>query len=97
MSSLEPFRRRIDELDAELMHLLGERFEICREVARHKHAHEIPMMQPDRIAEVHARQLLLADRAGVPAAFAARLTSLIVDATCEMEDAIIAAAEEGGG
>lgn len=44
MSGLEPFRRRLDGLDAQIARLLGERFEVCREVARYKSQHDIPMM-----------------------------------------------------
>ncbi len=52
-----PFRRRLDPIDDEIARLLGERFEICREVARYKSEHGIPMMQPERVAEVRARYL----------------------------------------
>ena len=51
-AGLEPFRRRLDVIDDEIARLLGERFEICREVALYKSAHGIPMMQPDRVVEV---------------------------------------------
>jgi chorismate mutase len=43
MSGLEPFRQRLDGIDEEIARLLGERFEICREVARYKEAEGIPM------------------------------------------------------
>ena len=52
MSGLQPFRRRLDELDEQIARLLGERFEVCREVARYKSEHEIPMMQPERVVAV---------------------------------------------
>lgn len=35
-AGLEPFRRRLDVLDDEIARLLGERFEICREVALYR-------------------------------------------------------------
>jgi chorismate mutase len=37
--------------------LLGERFEVCRQVAYHKREHDIPMMQPERVVEVRERYL----------------------------------------
>ena len=55
MSDLEPFRRRLDALDEEITRLLGERFDVCREIALHKGKHGIAMMQPERVAEVRAR------------------------------------------
>ena len=90
MTGLEPFRTRLDDLDDQIARLLGERFEVCREVARYKSAHEIPMMQPDRVALVRARYLDRGDRAGLPPDFMADLFELVIAATCRMEDEIIA-------
>jgi len=98
MSGLEPFRRRLDVLDEEIARLLGERFEICREVALHKRAEGIPMMQPDRVAEVRQRYLGRGAAADLPADFVADLFDLLIGATCRMEDELIdapAATSEG--
>jgi chorismate mutase len=91
MSGLEPFRKRLDELDEEITRLLGARFEVCREVALHKRAHDIPMMQPDRVAEVRARYLSRGADAQLPADFTLALFELVIDATCRMEDELIEA------
>jgi 4-amino-4-deoxychorismate mutase len=90
MNDLDPFRRRIDRLDEDIARLLGERFETCREVARYKRAHGIAMMQPDRVAEVRAHHLARGEEVGLPGGFAADLFELLIDATCTMEDEIIA-------
>ena len=71
--SLESFRRRLDPLDDEIARLLGERFEVCREIARYKLEHEIPMMQPHRVEAVRERYLARAEEADLPAEFAADL------------------------
>ena len=92
---LEPFRRRLDVLDDEIARLLGERFEICREVALYKSAHGIPMMQPDRVVEVRARYLARGGEAGLPAAFSGDLFDLLIAATCKEEDELMAAREQG--
>ncbi len=92
MNGLEPFRRRLDVLDEEVARLLGERFEVCREVAHYKRAHDIPMMQPDRVAEVRARYLERGAEVDLPPAFVADLFELLIGATCKMEDELIAAA-----
>jgi chorismate mutase len=89
MSGLEPFRRRLDLIDEEIARLLGERFDICREVAVHKSEHEIPMMQPDRIKEVRARYLARGAEAGVPEDFTADLFDLLIAATCRAEDELM--------
>ena len=90
-SGLEPLRRRLDELDDAIARLLGERFAICREVARYKSEHEIPMMQPGRVEIVRARYAARGAEAELPADFSARLFELLIAATCKMEDELMAA------
>ncbi len=92
MNSLDPFRRRLDALDEEIARLLGERFAVCREIAYYKRAHDIPMMQPGRVAEVRARYLARGAEVDLPADFIAALFELMIGATCKMEDELIAAA-----
>ena len=96
---LEPFRRRLDRIDDEIARLLGERFEICREVARYKSEHEIPMMQPGRVEEVRARYLARGAAVDLPAEFSGDLFDLLIAATCKEEDKLMAAlaAERGSG
>jgi len=99
MSGLEPFRERLDELDEEIARLLGARFDVCREIALHKRAHDIPMMQPDRVAAVRARYLARGEEVRLPADFTLALFELVIDATCRMEDELIessTAAPNGG-
>jgi 4-amino-4-deoxychorismate mutase len=95
MSGLEPFRRRLDAIDEQIARLLGERFEICREIALYKSAHAIPMMQPGRVAEVRARYLARGAEAKLPVDFTAALFELLIGATCKLEDELIAA--QAGG
>lgn len=95
MSGLKPFRRRLDVIDDEIARLLGERFEICREVALYKSAHGIPMMQPDRVEEVRSRYLARGAEAALPADFAGDLFDLLIAATCREEDELMAARERG--
>jgi chorismate mutase-like protein len=105
VSGLEPFRRRLDRIDDEVARLLGERFDICREVAVYKSEHEIPMMQPDRVAEVRARYLARGAEVDLPAEFSAELFDLLIAATCRAEDELMeriaaersGAAASGGG
>jgi chorismate mutase-like protein len=87
--SLESFRDRLDRLDDQIAHLLGERFDVCRDVARYKSAHGIPMMQPDRVAAVRARYLARGAAVDLPPDFSAELFELLIAATCRVEDEII--------
>jgi chorismate mutase len=96
MSGLEPFRRRLDAIDDEIARLFGERFDICREVALHKSANGIPMMQSDRVEEVRARYLARGAEADLPAEFSGELFELLIAATCKEEDELMAAQDPGG-
>jgi chorismate mutase-like protein len=86
---LEPFRRRLDQLDEQIVEALGERFAICREIALYKRDHEIAMMQPGRVAEVRARYLARGADAGLPRQFTGEFFELLIAATCRMEDELI--------
>lgn len=100
MSGLEPYRRRLDRLDDEIARLLGERFAVCREIARHKLREGIPMMQPQRVAEVRARYLRRGEEAGLPEEFSGELFELLIAATCKAEDELmeeLASDSRGGG
>lgn len=89
MSDLDSFRLRLDDLDDQVARLLGERFEVCREIARYKRANDIPMMQPDRVAQVRSRYLARGAEVNLPADFTADLFELMIAATCKMEDELI--------
>lgn len=89
-AGLAPFRARLDEIDAQLVDLLGERFQICREVAVHKSEHEIAMMQPGRVEIVRAHYLRHGAEVDLPADFTAGFFDLMIDATCRAEDELMA-------
>jgi chorismate mutase len=86
---LAPFRARLDQIDAQLVELLGERFQICREVAVHKSENEIDMMQPGRVEIVRARYLQHGAEVDLPADFTAGFFDLMIDATCRAEDELM--------
>lgn len=88
-NGLGKFRERLDPIDEEIARLLGERFQICREVAKHKSEHGIPMMQPERVAEVRARYLARGAAVNLPEDFTAELFELLIGATCKLEDELM--------
>jgi 4-amino-4-deoxychorismate mutase len=99
MNGLEPYRRRLDEIDDQVSRLFGERFAICREIAAYKRMHEIPMMQPDRVATVRERYLARGRQAELPVDFSEALFDLLIGATCKLEDELMGAfaAKHDGG
>jgi chorismate mutase-like protein len=86
---LEPFRRRLDAIDDEIAKLLGERLQICREVAVYKSEHEIPMMQPDRVKVVRDRYLARGAEHDLPPEFTSDLFDLLISTTCRLEDELM--------
>jgi len=95
-NGLEPHRRRLDQLDDEIAGLLGERFEICRKIARYKRANGIPMMQPHRVDAVRERYLARGEEARLPEQFSADLFELLIASTCKEEDELMATLEAEG-
>jgi chorismate mutase len=99
-AGLEPFRHRLDAIDDQIAGLLGERFEVCREVAVYKSENDIPMMQPERVATVRSRYLQRGAEAGLPEDFSGELFDLLIAATCRAEDELmerLAASADGSG
>ena len=96
-NGLDPFRRRLDVIDDEIARLLGERLQICREVAVYKSEHGIPMMQPDRVKAVRERYLARGAEHRLPQEFSSDLFDLLISTTCRLEDELMdeLAAEDG--
>lgn len=86
---LEPFRRRLDGIDDQIAQLLGERLEICREVAVYKSEHGIPMMQPERVKIVRDRYLARGAEHDLPPEFTSDLFDLLIATTCRLEDELM--------
>jgi 4-amino-4-deoxychorismate mutase len=93
VDGLGAFRQRLDPIDEEIARLLGERFQICREVAEYKSEHGIPMMQPDRVEQVRARYLARGADVELPADFTAELFELLIGATCKLEAELMEGSE----
>ncbi|HEX5984006.1 MAG TPA: chorismate mutase [Solirubrobacterales bacterium] len=88
-NGLQPFRDRLDVIDDEIARLLGERLQICREVAVYKSAHGIPMMQPDRVKVVRERYLARGAEHELPREFSSDLFDLLIATTCRLEDELM--------
>jgi chorismate mutase-like protein len=88
-SNLQVLRQQLDDVDAQLVELLGRRFQICRRIAAVKQEQAIPMMQTDRIALVKQRTATLAAAHGVSEQFIGRLYDLIIGEACRLEDQIM--------
>jgi 4-amino-4-deoxychorismate mutase len=89
MEELIKHREKLDTLDEKIIALLGERYAICREVAKHKKENDIPMMQTGRVEAVKKRCEELAIQHNIDPSFIRNLYGLIIDEACRLEDDII--------
>jgi len=96
-NGLQPFRNRLDEIDDQIATLLGERLQICREVAVYKSEHEIPMMQPQRVQAVRERYLARGAEHDLPQDFTSDLFDLLIATTCKLEDELMDELAAGNG
>ena len=92
---LAPYRSRIDDLDARILALLGQRFDVVRQVAALKAEHGIHPVLADRLAQVidHARDH--ATRAGFDPDVAEQIYRVLLDAACRLEADLIPSGEAG--
>lgn len=94
MEDLSNFRSALDRIDAQLIELLGQRFDVCRKVANYKRLYDVPMMQPGRVQEVLNRNAELAESHSVNPEFVRELYTLVIGEACRLEDEIIDADQE---
>ncbi len=86
MDELAGYREEIDRLDEQLLALLGRRFQVCREIGRHKRAHAMATVQPARAADVRRRAVALGASVGLEAHFVSALYDLIMAEACRLQD-----------
>ena len=67
MKELHELRQELDQLDREVVALFEKRMAIARQVAQYKLAHDLPVLDQSREAQVIAsREAMLADAALAP-------------------------------
>ncbi len=95
MQRLSDFRDRLNEIDGEIVALLGKRLDVCREIGHFKKDQGIPIEHPERMEEVKARSAEQAARHGLDPELARRIFGLIIDEACRLQDRIIAGKDDG--
>ncbi len=68
-ASLSELRDKIDRLDAELVHLLGDRMEVVERIGAYKRTHHILILQPNRYNDMLRVSTELGERLGMPREF----------------------------
>jgi chorismate mutase len=85
---LKPYRRQLDELDTQLLKLLGKRFGIIRKVAKIKTKYDLPSFLHDRVEEVRNTRVAQGKKYGINPQFVYALYSAIIYQSCGLEDEI---------
>ena len=89
---LEPLRARIEALDRELIDLLAERLDLCREVARLKAVAGVPAHLPDRVKTVIERWVATAAGRKVDPDFVRGVCGMVIAAGTRVQEDEIARA-----
>jgi len=93
---MAPYRARIDSLDAQIVALLGKRFDVIHEVAVFKAQHGIHPIQPARIEEVVQHARAQAEKSGVDPNLIEKLYRIIIQNACDEEEKYARAQEAKG-
>ena len=84
--TLKPFRKEIDDLDDQILKLLGKRFDVVRKVAKVKIKHDIPAFLGDRVTQVRERAATNGLKYGIDPDFMRTLYTFIIYQSCAIED-----------
>jgi 4-amino-4-deoxychorismate mutase len=90
-------RARIDDLDSELIRIIGERVKVCTSIARIKSEANIPMMQPGRLSDVRERMVAEGRSVGLRPEFVTELHGTVTRETCRIEDELMGNAPQPKG
>ena len=88
LDRLRDLRASIDNMDAALVPLLAERFNLTKALARVNAEHRLPPADPDREATQIEQLRRLADDSGLDPAFAEAFLTLIIDHVIRSHEAI---------
>lgn len=67
------YRQKIDELDREIIHLLGDRMQAARTIGAYKMKHNVSVVQPDRFKKVLQQAIAEGEKVGLSEDFVEKL------------------------
>jgi len=86
--TLTGLRDQIDEVDAKLVELMGQRFALTREVGALKASQGLPSRDEARESHQHLRLAILAEQEGIDPSMVLRAFDAITDRVVEEHDAM---------
>lgn len=75
--SLEELRRQIDNIDNELLEIIGKRMQVSREIGRYKKEHRMPVFQVNRHDDIMKTRIKIAEEMGIDAEFTKKILRAI--------------------
>lgn len=85
---LKKHRLKIDKIDAQLLKLLGDRFDVVRDVAKVKIKHDIPAFLGGRVNEVRNNAVKLGILYGIDPDFVRTLYTMLIYQSCAEEEVL---------
>lgn len=85
---LKKHRQKIDKIDAQLLKLLGDRFDVVRDVAKVKVKHDIPAFLGGRVNEVRNNAVKLGILYGIDPDFVRTLYTMLIYQSCAEEEVL---------
>lgn len=85
MNTLERLRKEIDEIDGEILKLLGRRLNVAREIGAFKVKNGLPVRDPEREQDILMQKTRLGKRHGVGAMLIKKVWRLLFSASYEVE------------
>ena len=82
---LEDYRKEIDEIDADILNLLGRRFMVVEKVSQHKKKNNIKIVQEDRMKEIYDKAEVIAHKKNLDPRFVHSLFELIINEAIRRE------------
>ena len=78
---LEIIRKKLDQLDEQLMTILAERQSYLGDVARYKKAHNLPLYQPEREKQILEAKLALAKKLELDSEMVEKIFAAILESS----------------
>jgi chorismate mutase-like protein len=85
MKTLEELRQSIDELDQQLLQLIGERLELVKQVGEYKKEHHLAPLQPARWQAVLSDRTQRGEKLGISQQLVISLWNSIHDEALRIE------------
>lgn len=94
VDSIEHLRHEIDEIDEELLNLLGRRMNLADDIGRYKKRNNIAILQSDRWAEILERAVVKGKLKGLSKDFISVILKAIHQESINHQEAIMAGKDE---